>query len=156
MRKDPNQLPVCISGSAVFVKPSGNSGLGLFAAANIQSGEVVAEMKDPLIVSVEEWAVNVGHSRREDEGIVVRELGNEYVVLESSKNRKIRVEEGELAMPIWWYMNHSVPGVGMNIDLQFRTSPLGVRWVANRNILGGEELRWDYGSRRTKWLRGQR
>lgn len=143
------------AGPKVRVQKAGDLGLGLFSMRTILEGEEVVRMEDPLVVTADEWDVNVGHSRREDEGIVVSELGQSYVVMESSKRRlRERNSTGcHPGMPLWWYLNHASSGAPRNVDIHFQQSPLCVRWIANRRVEQGEELRWDYGTRRRKWLR---
>jgi hypothetical protein len=118
------------------------AGEGLFAATNLQQGDVVVAMVSPTKVTREAGEAYMQRFGVPTDSVVDYERSGKVMTYydESWTNADTR--------PYWHYLNHGRPG-----NTRPRVRANAYEWVASGPILAGEEMTFDYGEPDPSWSR---
>jgi hypothetical protein len=120
-------------------------GLGLFAAEEIQRGQVVARMHTPRVVRDPRW--RAAHLRG-DPGADAAIETSAGELITSAGFGEFSARDGYARAPKWYRMNHHDQP-----NTRPRAHEGGLEWRALRTIPRGEALTWHYGKRDSTWSR---
>lgn len=125
------------------------AGRGLFAAAGIPRGAVIARFETPRVV---DGAVKVAG---EEERLHRDGIPHDAAIYASDELMLVddAIQAGETARPWWYMMNHASKkkANAVNRWVHVNGQIVNIEWRARRDIAAGEELLYDYGEPDSRW-----
>ena len=116
-------------------------------------GSIGVQIMDPvaeneLVLSTHPRRTNVVHVDNWDAYCAARQLPDDAGIW--IERLKLVVTDWQSVRPTWYYLNHG-RGKVCNLKMVFNKESCVLEWRAKRDIVAGEQLRFDYGIVPSGW-----